>query len=179
MERRAGDGDAGPDPEPEPEAGIEPDAAAADGAGQLDVVFSGMRGKALQDTSALPPGDHAARNFRVGQTYAAAAMLKEAADAFEKAARDPRYRFRSAQSLGRLYRKHGMLTEAVEWLDIASEAPAPKIDEHRSALYELADALETTGEHTRALSVLLDLVAEQSDYRDARARIERLSRVKA
>ena len=47
-----------------------------------------MRGKALQDTSALPPGDHAARNFRVGQTYAAAAMLKEAADAFEKAARD-------------------------------------------------------------------------------------------
>ena len=66
-----------------------------------------------------------------------------------------------------------------EWLDIASEAPAPKVDEHRSALYELADALETTGEHTRALSVLLDLVAEQSDYRDARARIERLSRVKA
>ena len=125
------------------------------------------------------PGDHAARNFRVGQTYAAAAMLKEAADAFEKAARDPRYRFRSAQSLGRLYRKHGMLNEAVEWLDIASEAPAPKIDEHRSALYELADALETTGEHTRALAVLLDLVAEQSDYRDARARIERLSRVKA
>jgi tetratricopeptide (TPR) repeat protein len=167
-----------PSPIADPEPEVEPDVAAADG-GQLDTVFSGMRGKALQDTSALPPGDHAARNFRVGQTYAAAAMLKEAADAFEKAARDPRYRFRSAQSLGRLYRKHGMLTEAVEWLDIASEAPAPKIDEHRSALYELADALETTGEHTRALAVLLDLVAEQSDYRDARARIERLSRVKA
>ncbi|HWJ57737.1 MAG TPA: tetratricopeptide repeat protein [Vicinamibacterales bacterium] len=165
--------------EPEPEPEIEPDAPSSDGGGQLETVFSGMRGKALQDTSALPPGDHAARNFRVGQTYAAAAMLKEAADAFEKAARDPRYRFRSAQSLGRLYRKHGMLTEAVEWLDIASEAPAPKIDEHRAALYELADALETTGEHTRALAVLLDLVAEQSDYRDARARIERLSRVKA
>jgi tetratricopeptide (TPR) repeat protein len=158
-------------PEPEP-------AASSDQGGQLDAVFSSMRGKALQD-AALPPGDHAARNFRVGQTYAAAAMIKEAADAFEKAARDPRYRFRSAQSLGRLYRKHGMLPQAVEWLDIASEAPAPKIDEHRSALYELADALETTGEHTRALSVLLDLVAEQSDYRDARARIERLSRVKA
>jgi tetratricopeptide (TPR) repeat protein len=168
-----------PEVEPEVEIDLEPDAVAADGGGQLDAVFSGMRGKALQDTSALPPGDHAARNFRVGQTYAAAAMLKEAADAFEKAARDPRYRFRSAQSLGRLYRKHGMLPQAVEWLDIASEAPAPKIDEHRSALYELADALETTGEHTRALSVLLDLVAEQSDYRDARARIERLSRVKA
>jgi tetratricopeptide (TPR) repeat protein len=168
-----------PIPVPEPEPDSEPDAVSTDGGGQLETVFSGMRGKALQDTSALPPGDHAARNFRVGQTYAAAAMLKEAADAFEKAARDPRYRFRSAQSLGRLYRKHGMLTEALEWLDIASEAPAPKVDEHRAALYELADALETTGEHTRALAVLLDLVAEQSDYRDARARIERLSRVKA
>lgn len=163
-----------PAPDPTPAA---PAPSAADG--QLDTVFSGIRGKIQQETSSLPPGDHAARNFRVGQTYAAAAMLKEAADAFEKAARDPRYRFRSAQSLGRLYRKHGMLKEAVEWLEIASEAPAPKIDEHRSALYELADALETTGEHTRALSVLLDLVAEQSDYRDARARIERLSRVKA
>ena len=159
------------EPEPEP-------VVSGDGNGQLDAVFSSMRGKAMQD-SALPPGDHAARNFRVGQTYAAAAMLKEAAEAFEKAARDPRYRFRSAQSLGRLYRKHGMVNEAVEWLEVASEAPAPKIDEHRSALYELADALETTGEHTRALAVLLDLVAEQSDYRDARARIERLSRVKA
>lgn len=164
-----------PGPDPAPAA----PPAAAEGNGQLDTVFSGIRGKIQQETSSLPPGDHAARNFRVGQTYAAAAMLKEAADAFEKAARDPRYRFRSAQSLGRLYRKHGMLKEAVEWLDIASEAPAPKIDEHRSALYELADALETTGEHTRALAVLLDLVAEQSDYRDARARIERLSRVKA
>jgi tetratricopeptide (TPR) repeat protein len=165
-----------PAPAPAPQAPVttaitEPDQPAD--------VFASMRGKAMNDSSALPPGDHAARNFRVGQTYAAAAMLKEAADAFEKAARDPRYRFRSAQSLGRLYRKHGMLPEAVEWLDIASEAPAPKIDEHRSALYELADALETTGEHTRALAVLLDLVAEQSDYRDARARIERLSRVKA
>jgi tetratricopeptide (TPR) repeat protein len=161
-----------------PQSAPEADAVAEPG-GQLDSVFSGIRGKALQDSSALPPGDHAARNFRVGQTYAAASMLKEAADAFEKAARDPRYRFRSAQALGRLYRKHGMLSEAVEWLETASEAPAPKIDEHRSALYELADALETTGEHQRALSVLLDLVAEQSDYRDARARIERLSRVKA
>jgi tetratricopeptide (TPR) repeat protein len=163
------------EPEPAPAAA----APVAQSHGQLDAVFSGMRGKVQQETSSLPPGDHAARNFRVGQTYAAAAMLKEAADAFEKAARDPRYRFRSAQSLGRLYRKHGMLKEAVEWLDIASEAPAPKIDEHRAALYELADALETTGEHQRALAVLLDLVAEQSDYRDARARIERLSRVKA
>jgi tetratricopeptide (TPR) repeat protein len=164
---------------PVPVAEVADVAPTGDGSGQLDAVFSGMRGRALQDSTALPPGDHAARNFRVGQTYAAAAMLKEAAEAFEKAARDPRYRFRSAQSLGRLYRKHGMLNEAVEWLEMASEAPAPKLDEHRSALYELADALETTGEHTRALAVLLDLVAEQSDYRDARARIERLSRVKA
>jgi tetratricopeptide (TPR) repeat protein len=171
--------DAGEWSAPEPEASPVAPAPGAEGTGQLDAVFSGIRGKIQQETSSLPPGDHAARNFRVGQTYAAAAMLKEAADAFEKAARDPRYRFRSAQSLGRLYRKHGMLKEALEWLEIASEAPAPKIDEHRSALYELADALETTGEHTRALSVLLDLVAEQSDYRDARARIERLSRVKA
>ena len=144
------------------------------GARQRAVVAAGA---ALDAT--LPPGDHAARNFRVGQTYAAANMVKEAAEAFEKAARDPRYRFRSAQALARLFRKQQMLKEAVEWLDIAAEASAPSVDEHRAALYEWADALEATGETTRALVVLLDLVAEQGDYKDARARIDRLSRVQA
>lgn len=127
----------------------------------------------------MPVGDHAARSFRVGQTYTAANMVKEAAEAFEKAARDPRYRFRSAQALARLFRKQQMLEQALEWLDIAAEASAPSVDEHRTALYEWADALEASGETTRALVVLLDLVAEQGDYKDARARIERLSRVQA
>jgi tetratricopeptide (TPR) repeat protein len=164
------------DAEPEEDA---PEPAAAEAPAQaLDNVFASMRGKAGSDAS-LPPGDHAARNFRVGQTYAAANMVREAAEAFEKAARDPRYRFRSAQALARLFRKQQMLKEAVEWLDIAAEAPAPSVDEHRAALYEWADALEATGETTRALVVLLDLVAEQGDYKDARARIDRLSRVQA
>jgi tetratricopeptide (TPR) repeat protein len=162
-----------PEPVDAPES-----ASAGAPAPALDNVFASMRGKAGSDAS-LPPGDHAARNFRVGQTYAAANMVKEAADAFEKAARDPRYRFRSAQALARLFRKQQMLKEAVEWLDIAAEASAPSVDEHRAALYEWADALEATGETTRALVVLLDLVAEQGDYKDARARIDRLSRVQA
>jgi tetratricopeptide (TPR) repeat protein len=163
------------EPEPVEQAASEP-AAAAEAAPVLDNVLSSRRA-ALDAT--LPPGDHAARNFRVGQTYAAANMVKEAAEAFEKAARDPRYRFRSAQALARLFRKQQMLKEAVEWLDIAAEASAPSVDEHRAALYEWADALEATGETTRALVVLLDLVAEQGDYKDARARIDRLSRVQA
>ena len=153
-------------PEPVPaQAAVEPPPSTA-------------RSRAAFD-STLPAGDHAARNFRVGQTYAAANMVKEAAEAFEQAARDPRYRFRSAQALARLFRKQQMLKEALEWLDIAAEAPAPSVDEHRTALYEWADALEATGETTRALVVLLDLVAEQGDYKDARARIDRLSRVQA
>lgn len=180
----APDANGGPSDEPsdgeESPAGTPGSAdGAAEGEAQLNNVFAGLRGKAQQEAASLPPGDHAARNFRVGQTYAAAGMVREAAEAFENAARDPRYRFRSAQALGRLYRKQGMVKEAVQWLDIASEAPAPKIDEHRAALYELADALEASGETTRALVVLLDLVAEQDDYRDARARIDRLSRVQA
>jgi tetratricopeptide (TPR) repeat protein len=165
-------------PADEETAAVAPSPFDTGASSMLDKVFASLRGKASQDPT-LPPGDHAARNFRVGQTYAAANMVREASESFEQSARDPRYRFRSAQTLGRLYRKHGMLKEALEWLDIASEAPAPKVDEHRAALYELADALEASGETTRALAVLLDLVAEQDDYKDARARIERLSRVQA
>ena len=102
-----------------------------------------------------------------------AAMLRARLDAMEAAwearlARPPLTPLRELEQ-----------TPATPSPGIAAEAPAPSVDEHRAALYEWADALEATGETTRALVVLLDLVAEQGDYKDARARIDRLSRVQA
>jgi hypothetical protein len=49
----------------------------------------------------------------------------------------------------------------------------------RPVLYDLAESLEALGESDRALGVLLDLLSQVEDYRDARARLDRLLRVDA
>jgi hypothetical protein len=73
----------------------------------------------------------------------------------------------------------GETSEGIEWLERAALAPAPTVDEGWSLLYDLADALERTGERARALAVLLELEADAGAYRDARGRIELLSRAQA
>jgi len=43
-------------------------------------------------------------------------------------------------------------------------------------LYDLADALERSGESARALAVLLEIEADAGGYRDVHQRVEVLSR---
>jgi hypothetical protein len=72
-----------------------------------------------------------------------------------------------------------MLPQALEWLERAAEAPAPTPDEGYQLLYELAEALEDSGETARALAICIELQAEAGDYRDVAARVDRLAKVQA
>jgi tetratricopeptide (TPR) repeat protein len=156
---------------------------AEEGAGgdedDLESVFEGLREQAADSLAELPQTDQSLRLLGMADTYQAAGMIDEARGALEQAAADPRYRFKAALALGRLFWREGRAGDAIGWLEQASEAPAPTPDDGHAVLYELAEKLEETGENTRALAVLLDLVAEQEDYRDARARIDRLVRLQA
>jgi hypothetical protein len=67
--------------------------------------------------------------------------------------------------------------QTVEWLERAAEAPAPTADQGHQLLYELAEALEASGETTRALAICIELQAETGNYRDIVARVDRLARV--
>jgi len=71
------------------------------------------------------------------------------------------------------------LPQAIEWLERASEAPAPGVNEGRELLYDLGSSLDAAGETSRALAVFLELQTNAGDYRDVPARIERLARVQA
>ena len=44
-------------------------------------------------------------------------------------------------------------------------------------LYELADALEATGEVERALATCMELQSNAGDFRDVKARVSRLAKV--
>ena len=106
-------------------------------------------------------------------------MPEDAIKALEGAARSPRQRFDAASMLGRLYLDRKDTAHAIEWLERASEAPAPTPDAGRALLYDLAKTLESVGEHSRALAVFVELESESGGYRDVNKQIERLSKVQA
>ncbi len=121
----------------------------------------------------------ASRRLAAGRVFAAAGLAAEAARAFERASHDVRTRFEAAEALAGLHRSRGQMVEAVRWYDEAARAPVADDAVRRPVLYDLAETLEAVGQPGRALAVLLDLLSEVEDYRDARARADRLLRVDA
>jgi tetratricopeptide (TPR) repeat protein len=134
------------------------------------------------------PRDEASRRSAISAAegeYRRALALKDAGDvdgciaALQAASRAPKLRFATASLLGRIYRDRGMMTQAVEWLERAAQAPAPTPDDYHTLLYELAEALESEGEIARALAVCLELQADAGSYRDVEQRVHRLAKVQA
>jgi tetratricopeptide (TPR) repeat protein len=137
----------------------------------------GFRG--VRDDGARPSAEDAAEQYRLAVTYVEMDMPDDAIKALEQAARSPRQRFDAASMLGRLYLQRSDAAHAIEWLERAAEAPAPTPDAGRSLLYDLAQTLESVGEHSRALAVFVELESESGGYRDVAGQIERLSKVQA
>jgi tetratricopeptide (TPR) repeat protein len=144
-------------------------------AGDIDDVFAQLRTEASRRT-ALEAADE---EYKRGVALHRAGKIDECIPALQAASRAPRLRFATASLLGRIFRARGMATEAIESFERAAEAPAPTPEEGNELLYDLADALEKTGETARALAICMELHAEVGDYRDISVRIERLSKVQS
>lgn len=165
---------------PEPRLDDEPPALAVDGAEappdqsrqELDAVFADLQRHADERTVAE-------QQLAAGRVFLAAGLVSEAARAFDRASLEPRTRFEAALALAELHSSRGQLPDAVAWYEQAAAAPVPDAAVKRAVLYDLAEALETLGQSDRALGVLLDLLSQVEDYRDARARVDRLLRVDA
>jgi len=162
-------------PETAPPVVAEPErtaeAASPDGVPGLEGFFRGLReqaGRHLEGISGALLYDQASEHFNRGE-------IESAVECLRAAARDPVYRFRAASMLARIARDQQRLTEAVEWLERANEAPAPTIEASHGLLYELGDTLEAAGENARALAVFLELQSRVPDYRDVGERIAHLS----
>lgn len=119
---------------------------------------------------------HGEQYVALARTYRDMGMIDEAMRALETAVRSPRHRFEAASMLASIYKQRGQPVQAVEWMEQAVEAPAPTAAEGRALLYALGETLESLGEVARALAVFLELQADVGDYRDVKARVDRLSR---
>lgn len=138
----------------------------------LGDIFKGIRKDSSQDGA-----DQSAQHMKLARTYLEMGMLQEATTSLKTAARSPRRRFEAAAMLGRLYKEHGEITDAIEWLERAAEATVPSPEEGQALLYDLGLALEDAGETARALAVFLELQATAGEYRDVAERVDRLARV--
>ena len=139
----------------------------------LEEVFDDMRTRALRESQL----QDAQARYAVAVEHANNGRVDQAIAGFEAAARVPMMRFQAGTRLGRLHVARGDLVKGIEWFEQAAQAPAPTPDDGYAVLYELADALEHTGEHSRALAILLELSADAGSYRDIDVRIDRLSKV--
>jgi tetratricopeptide (TPR) repeat protein len=155
---------------PPPPANVPPRAPIA--ANDLDGVFAKLREEAVRRSSQGGLDDE----FKRGLAMLEDGHVDEAIPVLQAASKAPRLRFAAASILGRVFRERGMMPQAVEWLERAAEAPAPTDDEGYQLLYELAEALEATGETARALAICIELQAEAGDYRDV-ACVDRLAKV--
>jgi tetratricopeptide (TPR) repeat protein len=138
----------------------------------LDHVFREFRDEVSRDSEA----SETEQQFKLGLTYRDMGMAEDAIRELRWAARSPRRRFEASSLVARLERDRGDLHAAVEWFERAAEAPAPTLEDGRALLYELAQALESSGESARALAVYLELRSDAGEFRDVSKRIERLSR---
>jgi tetratricopeptide (TPR) repeat protein len=152
---------------PEPDSKVEEN--------DLDSVFAQLR----SDASRRSTGDGAEEQMKHGRALQEAGKIDQAIEAFEMASRSPRHRFQASLCVGRIYRDRDQLPKAIEWFERATQAPAPTPDEGFTLLYELADALEASGEIARALAVCIELLADAGDFRDVKARVSRLNKVQA
>jgi tetratricopeptide (TPR) repeat protein len=146
-------------------------AASADSVSGLEEFFHGLReqtGRHLEGFGAALAYDQASEHFNRGE-------IDSAVECLRAAARDPLYRFRAASMLALIARDQHRLSEAVEWLESAGEAPAPTIAASHGLLYELGDTLEAVGEDARALAVFIELQSIVPEYRDVGERIAHLS----
>jgi tetratricopeptide (TPR) repeat protein len=150
-----------------PAVGLDADAKA-----KLDSVFQNVRGRVARHGM-----DHSAHHMTLARTYLEMGMTNEAIDALKNAAKSPPRRYEAASQLGRLYRDRGDAASAIEWLERASQAPAPTPEDGRQLLYDLGVLLEDTGATAHALALFLSLRSEAGEYRDVSQRVDRLAKV--
>jgi tetratricopeptide (TPR) repeat protein len=141
----------------------------------LDGVFGSMREKAARRTGL----DESEKEYKRGLALRKAGDIDGCIQALETASRAPKLRFATSRMIAKLYRDRNQLPQALEWLERASQAPAPTSDDAHQLKYEMAEALEKNGDVARALAVCTQLKAEAGDYRDVTERIDRLAKVQA
>ncbi|HKT81425.1 MAG TPA: tetratricopeptide repeat protein [Vicinamibacterales bacterium] len=154
----------------------EPASAAHAPVEDLEGVFARLRSNLTQRS---PVEEEAETQYAAGRELFESGRFEDSLSPLEIAAQSPRFRFMAGSLAGRAYQGLKLPQRAIEWFEKAAQAPPPTAEDGRLLLYDLADALESVGDVSRALAICLELQAVAGNYRDVPARVDRLAKVQA
>ena len=160
----------------------QPAPAPAARAGAAPAPSAGSRRRVRQHArpGAASGLDDAEKEYKRGLALRKAGDIDGCIQALEKASRAPKLRFATSWLIARLYRDRGMMPAGARVARArVAGAARPNAEDGHQVLYELADALEQSGEVARALAICMELESDAAGYRDVAERIDRLTKVQA
>ncbi len=110
-------------------------------------------------------------HFNLGIAYKEMGLLAEAIGEFQIASRDPDYRLEACSMIGVCYTEQGLHEEAVSWYRKALEIENLTMEARLAILYDLASALEASGDQDEASEVFGQVATMDPGYRDVLQRV--------
>ena len=112
--------------------------------------------------------------YNLGIAYKEMGLVDEAIAEFQLAAKDEARLLECSSMLGICFVEKGMPKLAVKWFEKGLQAPGRSEDEYQALRYDLANALEQSGEVERARSLFQELYGQDAKFRDVADRVRQL-----
>ena len=113
--------------------------------------------------------------YNLGIAYKEMGLVDEAISEFQLAAKDEARLLECASMLGICFVEKGLPKLAVKWFEKGLAAPGRSEEEYQALRYDLACALELSGESARAIALFTDLYGQDAKFRDVAEKVRRLS----
>lgn len=155
----------------EEEAMVEEATGRGKGEALLDEVFKEFQKGVAEQLSDEDSDTH----FNLGIAYKEMGLLEEAIGEFKVASHDPAFFVEACSMIGVCATELGRFEEAAEWYQKALVAPDLSADARTALRYELASALEQTGEVKQAEGLFQEIYSSDPAYRDVGDRLASLS----
>ncbi|MEX1312278.1 MAG: tetratricopeptide repeat protein, partial [Candidatus Sulfomarinibacteraceae bacterium] len=155
----------------EEEAMVEEATGRGKGEALLDEVFKEFQKGVAEQLSDEDSDTH----FNLGIAYKEMGLLEEAINEFQVASHDQAYFVEACSMIGVCATELGKFDDAAGWYQKALVAPDLTADARTALRYELALALEHTGELDQALELFEEIRSHDPAYRDVGARLAALS----
>jgi tetratricopeptide (TPR) repeat protein len=113
-------------------------------------------------------------HYDLGMTYLEMELFDEAASEFELAARGENFALPSQEMLGYCFLRRGQIDLAIRELRKGLAIPGHGDRDRLGLLYNLGIACGVTDQEEEAIDCFRRILEIESDFRDARSRLERL-----
>jgi len=112
--------------------------------------------------------------YNLGIAYKEMGLVDEAIAEFQLAAKDEGRVLECASMLGICFLEKGMPKLAVKWFEKGLQARDRSEEEYQGLRYDLASALEASGENERALEIFTELYGQNARFRDVEDKVRQL-----